>query len=187
MDNYFSNGGKKISWVQLCFLLCIIALVVCIFITLSNAGTLLITSPHTIGIPLFAVGAVTMIIAAIKKSTLKGRMWLLADGAATAVLSVVLILSSIKGADALPLYFGIWEIALGVFKIAESRQLKQEKVSSNEGFLYIGIAEIISGTAFLFRPVDRLIGYNIAVVITLAIQMSAYALRYYLYPAMAEE
>lgn len=186
MNNHFSNGGKKISWVQLSFLLCIIVLTVCIFITLSDAGTLLSTSAHTIGIPLLAVGAVTMIIAAVKKSTLKGRMWLSADGAATAVLSVVLILSGFKQAGALPFYFGVWEIAIGIFKLAESRRLKREKVSG-EGFLYIGIAEIISGTALLFRPVDRLIGYNIAVVITLAIQMSAYALRYYLYPAMAEE
>ncbi len=187
MDNYFGNNNRRLSWVQYLFLLCIISLAACIFPVLANDNTALIASSHTIGIPLFIAGVVSIIIAAIKKSTLKGRMWLLFDGAVTTVLSVLLMLNSIDTIESLPFYFALWEIALGVFKIIESHNLKREEINSHEGFLYIGIAEIISGVGFLIRPIDRIVGYNIAVVITVAIQMGAYALRYYLYPAMTEE
>ncbi|MBQ7296156.1 MAG: hypothetical protein IJW86_08215 [Clostridia bacterium] len=187
MDKYFGNSGKKISWVQICFLLCILMLAFIIFAVLLNGAAAFTLSSAALALPLLIVGTVSIIIAAMKKSTLKGKIWLLSDGAATTVLAAVLLLSGKENIETLPFYFGLWEIAIGIFKIAESHQLKNGTVHSHEGFLYIGIAQTVSGALFLIRPIDRLIGHSIAVVITLAIQMSAYGLRYYLYPTMSEE
>ena len=176
MDINFNNFGKKISWVQILFLLCIILLAVCTLIVLSTGEI------RKIGVPLFIVGAVTIIVAAIKKSTLKGRMWLISDGAATAVLSAFL-LSGITT----PLSFALWEISLGGFKIGEALRLNNELHGNSRGFLFIGIAEIVSGAGFFIKSADRPTELAIAIAITFAIQMSAYALRYYLYPLMTED
>ncbi len=176
MDNKYNNFGKKISWVQILFLLCIILLSICIFIVLSSG-----TAKH-LGAALFIVGAVTVIIAAIKKSTLQGRLWLLADGAATLILSTFILSGTAK-----PFWFALWEIALGFFKIGEAFQLRQELSADSRGFLFIGIAEIISGTGFFIKSVERPAELVIAIALTLVIQMSAYALRYYFYPLMTED
>ncbi len=176
MDNFFSNSGKKISWVQILFLLCIALLAACDFVVLSSGNI------EKIGIPLFIVGAVTIFIAAIKKSSLKGRLWLLSDGAVTTVLSVLLLSRKTS-----PLYFAMWEMSLGAFKIGEAFRLKIELSDNSRGFLYIGIAEIVSGIGFLTRSADHPTELAIAIVITFSIQMSAYVLRYYLYPLMTED
>lgn len=176
MDSNFNNYGKNISWVQILFLFCIILLTACDFIILSTGNI------RTIGITLFIVGVVTIIIAAIKKNSLKGRMWLLADGTVTTLLSV-LLLSGITT----PLFFAIWETALGSLKIGEALRLKGDLKDNNRSFICIGIIEIVSGIGFLTRSGDRITDYAIAIVIAFALQMSAYALRYYFYPLMTED
>lgn len=175
MDNRFNNFGRKISWVQILFILSIILLTFCDFLTLSSnaKGT---------GTPLFIVGASTVLIAAIKKSTLKGRLWLLADGVATLVLST-LLLSGITA----PFYFALWEISLGLFKIGESLQLKSELSSNSRGFLYIGIAEVLSGAGFFIKSTNRPTELSVAIILAFSIQKIAYALRYYFYPLMSEK
>ncbi len=187
MDNYFANDNKKISWVQICFLASFLTLAFSALSVLAKDSAVLVTSSSTVGVALLIAGALNLIIVAIKKSTLKGAPWLMADGIVTTVLSVFLIVTTPLSPYLYPILFALWEISLGIFKIAESRQLRYEKFKSHEGFLLVGIAEIISGVSFLIRPVDRFIGYNIAVVITLVIQMGAYALRYYFYPGMSKE
>lgn len=180
MDNFFSNSGKKISWVQIIFLICIILLSFCSFQVLLSYPAAAITKKTGIG--LFAVGTATVIIAAIKKNNLKGKMWLLCDGAATIVLSVF-ILSGITS----PLSFAIWEISLGLFKICEGLKLKRELPGNGSGFLFMGIAELVSGTGFFIKSASRPAELAIAIVITFSIQMSAYGMRYYFYPMMTED
>lgn len=178
MDNIFNNQGKKISWVQIIFLLCIVMLSICAFQILLYESLLI----HRFSIPLFIVGMLAIIVSAVKKHTLKGRMWLLADGAVTVALSVLLLTEKWS-----PVYFAVWEIALGAFKIAESLQLKRDLSEEIRGFFYIGIVEILSGIGFLARFSHSIKDAAIAIAITLAIQISAYALRYYLYPALTQE
>lgn len=175
MNNNYNNYGKKISWVQILFLICIIFLTACELIILSSGNI------KAIGMPLFIVGVVTVIIPAIKKSRLKGRMWLLADGAATTLLSVLLL-----SGNTAPILFALWECALGSLKIGEALRLKGELKDNIRSFICIGIVEIVSGTAFLTRSADRITDFVIAIVIAFAIQMSAYALRYYFYPLMTK-
>ncbi len=187
MDNFFGNNGKKISWVQISFLLCALTLTFSVFALLSGDSTVVYSSANLIAIPLFITGVADSVIAATKKRTLKGSLWLVFDGLSTISLSVFLIISTPFALYLLPLCFGVWEIVLGIFKICESRQLKKENIKNHAGFLVTGAAEIISGVCFLIRPVDEAVGYNVAVAITLIIQISAYALRYYLYSEMSEE
>ena len=176
MNNIFNNYGKRISWVQVLFIACIILLSVCTFQALASYPSMRFATP------LFAVGVITIIIAAIKKKALNGSIWLLLDGVATTGLATLLI-SGIST----PLAFASWELALGCFKITETRRLKNELSDNNRGFLFIGISEIISGWGFIIKAANPSESYSTAVAIALAIQLSAYALRYYFYPQMAED
>jgi hypothetical protein len=85
-----------------------------------------------------------------------------------------------------PLLFALWECALGSLKIGEALRLKGELKDNIRSFICIGIVEIVSGTAFITRSADRITDFVIAIVIAFAIQMSAYALRYYFYPLMTK-
>ena len=176
MNNIFNNYGKRISWVQILFIACIILLSVCIFQALA------IYPSMRFAIYLFAVGAITIIIAAIKKKALNSSVWLLLDGVATTELAM-LLLSGIST----PLAFASWELALGCFKIIEAHRLKNELSGNSRGFLFIGIAEIISGCGFIIKAANPSESYSTAIAIALAIQLGAYALRYYFYPQMAED
>ncbi len=187
MDNFFGNKGKKISWVQISFLICALSLTFCVFALLSSDSPVIYSRINLIAIPLFITGVADSIITATKKRTLKGSIWLVFDGLSTISLSVFLVLSAPFTLYLLPLYFGVWEIVLGIFKICESLQLKKESIKNHAGFLMLGIAEIISGALFLIRSADEAIGYSVAVAITLIIQIGAYALRYYLYSEMSDE
>lgn len=187
MENFFSNGNKRISWVQLCFLGCIVMLALCAILSLGHNGNIIISSLGTVGTFLFITGVICLTVSAVKKSTVKGSQWLMADGIVTTVVGVLFIADAPLPSDTLPFLFALWEIILGLFKIFESFQLKRESLRDHGGFLYIGIAEIVFSICFLIRFITHSSGNNIAVVITLALQMSAYALRYYLYPEMTEE
>ena len=159
------------------------------------AGVFVINKPDSVlydiswelGLCMMIVGFVNIFIYLKNKWYLHGARWLLADGLITVLLSVFPILHNVILPQVVPVFFGIWELTLGVMKYIESIELCDEKIKGWYIFAFLGGFEIVSGVISLIEPLDHAIGHNLVISVIFFVQALGFIFKIGMYPRLVEK
>ncbi len=170
-----------IGAVQTCWVAAAVALLLAGFDVINLPDNQLLSVAEHLGIAMLFAGCTNLLVYIFNKKDIHGARWLLADGLTTALLSVFPLFNKMIIPVVIPIFFGIWELFLGVVKFIESTELKEEKIKGWQVFQFIGIFEIISGAASLLKPVDDYVGVNHVIAIIFFVQSIGYVFKMYFY------
>ncbi len=163
-----------IGAVQTCWVLAAAALLIAGFDVVNVPDNQLLSVAEHLGIAMLFAGCTNLLVFIFNKKEMHGSRWLLADGLATALLSIFPLFNKMIIPSVIPLFFGIWELFLGVIKFIESTELYDDKIKGWQIFLSIGIVEIFSGVASLMKPVEDYVGVNHVIAIIFFVQCIGY-------------
>ena len=163
-------------------------------VVLLFAGLFVINKPDSVlyniswelGVCMLLAGLINIFIYIKNKWYLHGARWLLADGMITVLLSVFPIIHSAVLPQVIPVFFGIWELSLGVLKFIESIELYDEHIRGWYLFTVIGSFEMISGVFSLIEPIDHAIGHNHVIAIIFFVQSLGFMFKIFMYNRMCE-
>ena len=116
-----------------------------------------------------------------------GARWLLADGLVTVLLSVFPILHNVVLPQVIPVFFGIWELTLGVLKFIEAIELHDEEIKGWLWFTVIGLFEMVSGLLSLIEPVDEAVGHNHVIAVIFFVQSIGFIFKIFMYTRLTEK
>lgn len=188
MNTYLSKKTKaEFTWVRRCWVIAQFLLIGGGVLALHNPGEKLVETAVYLGILMFLVGSINVVVYMRKKAQLHGSQWLLADGMCTMLLSLFPLFNQIILPAILPFFFGVWELFLGVLKVIDASELKEENISGWRWFQAIGCLEILSGVASLLKPVDDFMGMNVVVAIIFFIQSFGFLFKVLVYPKLVKE
>ena len=176
-----------IGAVQTCWVAAAVALLLAGFDVINLPDNQLLSVAEHLGIAMLFAGCTNLLVYIFNKKEIPGSRWLLADGLTTALLSVFPLFNKMIAPEVLPLFFGIWELFLGVVKFIESTELKDEKIKGWQTFLVIGVVEICSGAASLLKPVDDYVGVNHVIAIIFFVQCIGYVFKMYFYNHLVDK
>lgn len=163
-----------LSAVQICWVTAATALLIAGFDVINVPDNSLLTVADHLGMAMLYAGFTNLFVYFFNRHEIHGARWLLADGMTTTLLAIFPLFNRMIIPVVVPIFFGIWELFLGVIKFIESTELKEEKIKGWYWFKLIGIIEIISGTASLIKPVEEFVGMNHVIAIILFIQSLGY-------------
>lgn len=170
--------------VEICWISAAAALMIAGFDVINVPDNLLLTVAEHLGIAMMYAGLTNLLVYAFNKHEIHGARWLLADGMTTALLSIFPLFNKMIIPIVVPIFFGIWELFLGVIKFIESTELKEEKIKGWKWFCLIGSIEIISGVASLIKPVEEFVGMNHVIAIILFVQSIGYIFKMIYYKTL---
>lgn len=177
----------KFKTVQLLWIIsCLILLCAGIFV-INEPDSLLYNISWELGVCMLAVGLINIFIYIKNKWYLHGARWLLADGMITVLLSVFPIIHNVVLPQVIPVFFGIWELTLGVLKFIESVELHDEKIKGWYYFILLGIFEMVSGVFSLIEPLDHAIGHNHIIAVIFFVQALGFIFKIFMYPKLIEK
>ena len=87
----------------------------------------------------------------------------------------------------IPVFFGIWELTLGVLKFIEAIELKDEKIKGWLWFTVIGGFEMISGVLSLIEPLDHAVGHNHVIAVIFFVQSIGFVFKIFMYSRLTEK
>ena len=160
--------------VQICWITAATALLIAGFDVVNVPDNDLLSVANHLGMAMMYAGFTNLMVYIFNKHEIHGSRWLLADGMTTALLSIFPLFNKMIIPVIIPIFFGIWELFLGVIKFIESTELKEEKIKGWHWFRLIGVIEILSGVAALIKPVEEYVGMNHVIAIILFIQCTGY-------------
>lgn len=160
--------------VQICWVTAAVALMLAGFDVINVPDGQLLTVAEHLGMSMMYAGCTNLLVYYFNKHEIHGSRWLLADGMATALLSIFPLFNKMIISVVVPIFFGIWELFLGIIKFIESTELKEERIRGWKIFLLIGTIEIVSGVASLIKPVEDFVGMNHVIAIILFVQCVGY-------------
>lgn len=161
---------KKITWIQLYWLMAMFILIGSGFLALSHPGEQLISVSSYLGLAMLLTGCINLYIYRKQRELLHGSHWLLADGMSTTLLALFPLFNQMIQPAMIPLFFGVWELFSGILKVIDASELKEEQIDGWRWFQNIGRIEILSGVSSLLKPIDDFMGIHVIVAIILFIQ-----------------
>lgn len=177
----------KFKTVQLLWIFsCVVLMFAGIFV-INKPDSVLYNISWELGICMLFVGAINIYVYVKNKWYLHGARWLLADGMITVLLSVFPIIHNVVLPQVIPVFFGIWELTLGVLKFIESVELYDEKISGWHYFLILGVFEMTSGVFSLIEPLDHAIGHNHVIAVIFFVQALGFIFKILMYPRLVEK
>ncbi|MBQ8260929.1 MAG: DUF308 domain-containing protein [Lachnospiraceae bacterium] len=178
---------NKITWVQICWFVAQVVLIISGILALCNPGDKLVSISWYLGFSMLIVGGISLIIFKKKKKNLHGSQWLLADGLSTMLLSLFPLFNQMILPAVIPFFFGVWELFSGILKVIDASELKEELIKGWKWFRSIGCIEILSGVAALLKPIDDFVGMNVIVAIIFFIQSCGFLFKILIYPEIMKE
>ena len=165
------------------------------FGVLLFAGIFVINEPDSIladiswelGVCMLVTGIINIIVFVRNKWYIHGARWLLADGMITVLLSLFPIAHDAVLPQVIPVFFGIWELTLGVIKFIESIELYDEKIKGWYYFVILGCFEMISGVFSLIEPLDHAIGHNHVIAVIFFVQALGFIFKIFMYTRLVEK
>lgn len=177
----------KLKTVQILWSLSCIALMFAGFFVIGKDDSLLYNISWELGMCMMLAGSANIYIYIRNKWYLHGARWLLADGMITVLLSVFPIVHSFVLPQVIPVFFGIWELTLGVLKFIEAIELNDEKINGWFYFVLLGCFEMVSGVISLIEPVDHAIGHNHVIAVIFFVQSVGFIFKIIMYPKLVEK
>ena len=168
------------------FFSCVVLVFAGIFV-INKPDSLLYNISWELGICMLICGLINIFIYCRNRWFLHGARWLLADGMITVLLSVFPIIHDAVLPQVIPVYFGIWELTLGVLKFIEGIELHDEKIKGWYYFLFLSCFEMISGVISLIEPLDHAIGHNHVIAVIFFVQALGFIFKIFMYPLLVEK
>lgn len=177
----------KFKTVQILWSLsCIVLLCAGIFV-INKPDSVLYDISWELGLCMMTVGLINIFIYIKNKWYLHGARWLLADGMITVLLSLFPIIHNVVLPQVIPVFFGIWELTLGVLKFIEAVELYDEKIKGWFYFVMLGMFEMISGVVSLIEPLDHELGHNHVIAVIFFVQALGFVFKIFMYPRLIEK
>lgn len=180
--NKLKMKNVQILWLFSCFVLLFAGAFV-----INKPDSVLYNISWELGLCMLISGLVNIFIYIKNKRRLHGARWLLADGLITVLISIFPIIHDAVLPQVIPVFFGIWELTLGVMKFIESVELYDEKISGWYLFTILGIFEMISGVISLIEPIEHAIGHNHVIAIIFFVQSLGFIFKIFMYNRMCED
>ncbi|MBE6681259.1 MAG: hypothetical protein E7600_03100 [Ruminococcaceae bacterium] len=165
---------------------CLVLLFAGIFV-IGKDDSLLYNISWELGVCMLVAGQINIFIYIKNKHYLHGARWLLADGMITVLLSVFPIIHNFVLPQVIPVFFGIWELTLGVLKFIEAIELYDEKIKRWYLFIILGCFEMASGVFSLIEPIDHAIGHNHVIALIFFVQAVGFIFKIIMYPRLVEK
>lgn len=176
----------KLKTVQTLWLFAGIVLMFAGFFVINKPDSVLYNISWELGLCMLVSGVINIYIYIKNKWYLHGARWLLADGMITVLLSLFPIMHDAVLPQVIPVFFGIWELCLGVLKFIEAVELYDEKIKGWYLFSVIGCFEMISGVFSLIEPLDHAIGHNHVISVIFFVQAVGFLFKIFMYNRMCE-
>lgn len=173
--------------VQILWLLCCFSLLFAGFFVINKPDSLLYNISWELGACMMFSGLINIYIYSKNKWYIHGARWLLADGLITVLLSAFPIIHDAVLPQVIPVFFGIWELTLGVLKFIEAIELKDEKIKGWLWFTVIGGFEMISGVLSLIEPLDHAVGHNHVIAVIFFVQSIGFVFKIFMYSRLSEK
>ena len=178
---------KKITWVQVCWAIAQVVLIISGILALHNPGDKLVSISGYLGLAMLIAGGINVVVFVKKKKILHGSQWLLADGMSAILLSIFPLFNQMILPAVIPFFFGVWELFSGVLKVIDASELREERIDGWKWFRYIGCIEIVSGVAALLKPIEDFVGMNVVVAIIFFVQSCGFFFKILIYPRLIKE
>lgn len=178
---------KRITWVQVCWIIAGLFLIRSGFLALCNPGERLVAISGYLGLCMMLVGSINIYVYQEKRNQLYGAHWLLADGMSTILLSLFPLFNQMIQPAIIPFFFGVWELFSGILKVIDSSELREEGIKGWKWFRSVGSFEILSGVVALLKPIDDFIGMHIVVAIIFFVQSSGFLFKILIYSQIIKE
>ncbi len=176
----------RLKTVQILWILaCLVLLFAGIFV-INKPDSVLYNISWELGLCMLLTGLINIFIYIKNKWYLHGARWLLADGMITVLLSIFPIIHEAVLPQVIPVFFGIWELTLGVLKFIEAIELNDEKIKGWYLFALIGVFEMVSGAVSLIEPLDHAIGHNHVIAVIFFVQSLGVIFKIFMYNRMCE-
>ena len=153
---------------------------------LNKPDSVLETISWELGLCMLFSGIINIFIYIKNRWYIHGARWLLADGMITVLLSIFPIVHDAVLPQVIPVFFGIWELSLGVMKFIEAIELNDEKIKGWFWFIIIGTFEMVSGVVSLIEPVDHAIGHNHVIAVIFFVQSIGFIFKILMYNRLVE-
>lgn len=170
----------QVLWIVACLILLFAG-----FFVINKPDSVLYTISWELGLCMLASGLINIYVYIKNRFYIHGSGWLLADGLITALLSVFPIIHDVVLPEVIPVFFGIWELTLGVLKFVEAFELYDEGIGGWYRFLGIGAFEMISGVFSLIEPVDQAIGHNHVIAMIFLVQSIGFIFKIFMYKKLS--
>lgn len=154
---------------------------------INKPDSVLYTISWELGLCMLLAGATNIFIYIKNKWFLHGARWLLADGMITVLLSVFPIIHDAVLPQVIPVFFGIWELTLGVMKFIEAIELYDENINGWYYFIVLGCFEMISGVLSLIEPIDHAVGHNHVIAVIFFVQALGFVFKILMYNRLCEK
>jgi len=177
----------KIKMVQVLWLLSFFVLLFAALFVINKPDSVLYNISWELGLCMLVCGFINIFIYLKNKWYIHGSRWLLADGMITVLLSFFPIIHDFVLPEVIPVYFGIWELSLGVIKFIESIELHDEKIKGWHYFVILGCFEMISGVISLIEPLDHAIGHNHVIAVIFFVQSLGFIFKIFMYSSLTEK
>lgn len=176
----------KLKTVQILWILsCVVLMFAAVFV-LNKPDSVLETISWELGLCMLFSGIINIFIYIKNRWYIHGARWLLADGMITVLLSIFPIVHDAVLPQVIPVFFGIWELSLGVMKFIEAIELNDEKIKGWFWFIIIGTFEMVSGVVSLIEPVDHAIGHNHVIAVIFFVQSIGFIFKILMYNRLVE-
>lgn len=177
----------KLKTVQVLWMFASLILMFACFFVINKPDSVLYTISWELGLCMLATGLINIFIYMKNKWYIHGARWLLADGLITVLLSFFPIVHDVVLPQVIPVFFGIWELTLGVMKFIEAIELYDEHIGGWYWFSGIGVFEMISGVFSLIEPVDHAIGHNHVIAMIFLVQGIGFIFKIFMYRRLTEK
>lgn len=176
----------KLKTVQFLWLIACAALLFAGLFVINKPDSVLETIAWELGLCMLLAGVINIFIYLKNRWYLHGARWLLADGMITVLLSIFPIVHDVVLPQVIPVFFGIWELTLGVMKFIEAVELYDESIKGWHWFVFLGVFEMISGVISLIEPLDHAIGHNHVIAVIFFVQSVGFIFKILMYSRLAE-
>lgn len=176
----------KLKTVQILWIFAGLVLLFAGIFVINKPDSVLYNISWELGVCMLLAGIVNIFIYIKNKWYLHGARWLLADGMITVLLSVFPIIHDAVLPQVIPVFFGMWELSLGVLKFIEAIELYDEHIKGWYLFSFIGCFEMVSGVVSLIEPIDHAVGHNHIIAIIFFVQSLGFLFKIFMYNRMSE-
>lgn len=177
----------RLKTVQLLWLLCCLLLLFAGIFVINKPDSVLYNISWELGVCMMFSGLINVFVYAKNKWYIHGARWLLADGLITVLLSIFPIIHNAVLPQVIPVFFGIWELTLGVLKFIEAIELRDEKIKGWIWFTAIGSFEMFSGLLSLIEPIDEAVGHNHVIALIFFVQSIGFIFKIFMYTRLTEK
>ncbi len=177
----------KISTVQILWIIGAINLFLAGTYILNVPDNELLQKSRFPGFSMLLGGFINLFICIKNEGKFHGSRWLLADGLATALLSLFPIFNKMLFPIMLLFFFSAWELFSGIVKVIDSKELMEDKIHGWQYIFLIGGIELLSGIGAMIEPLDKMIGINHVIASIFLVQSLGFIIKATVYKNLVIE